>query len=319
MKKSLCVAAVAALFCASSVMAATLKVRIVETGSQLTSTDIDENTPTTVDVQIQAALDGTEAAGSPTSDGLAIIGLNVKQAGDAAIDLCDTSAFLVVAPAAMQAFDRKNTAGAGFTNDGLTNPSGSPNISGYSGTCDGAAGLLQIGGGQNTIGNTVGGAPYPVGAVVSGRGNSGWQVIATGSIDVPAMADGESVTLTPDTVFANTLDNFAGGSPFAVSEVLSGDIAVEGLTINAMMQGIICAAHDVNCDGSTNAGDIGIVASGQNFAQNPPACDRADVDGSGGAVNPGDIGVIASGANFGTSTGPCVCVTSTPVACGVAP
>lgn len=83
-----------------------------------------------------------------------------------------------------------------------------------------------------------------------------------------------------------------------------------------MPVGVLCAAHDVNCDGSTNAGDIGIVASGANFGQNPPACDRADVDGSGGAVNPGDIGVIASGANFGTGTGPCVCETDTPAACG---
>ncbi|MCB9850620.1 MAG: hypothetical protein H6817_07935 [Phycisphaerales bacterium] len=83
--------------------------------------------------------------------------------------------------------------------------------------------------------------------------------------------------------------------------------------------GVQCAAHDVNCDGSTNAGDIGLVASGANFGQNPPACDRADVDGSGGAINPGDIGVIASGANFGTGTGPCVCQTNTPAACGVTP
>jgi len=318
MKKSMCVAAVAALFCASSVMASTMKVRVVESTTQSTSYNL-ASSPATVSIEIQAVLDDTDAAGSALSDGLAIIGLNLKPSVSGTVlpavpDLCDTSAFLVVAPAGMANFDRKDTAAPGFTNYGLTNPSGSPNISGYSGTCDGNNGLLQIGGGQNTIGNTVGGAPYPIGAVDNDKGNNGWEVIATGTVDV-SLVDDQHLILTPDTVFANTLDNYAGGSPYAVSEVLSGGITVEALDISA---GVECLAADINCDGNVNVADIGKVASGANFGQNPPACDRANVNGDT-AVNTLDIGIVASGANFGQSTGPCVCNTNTPVECGVAP
>jgi hypothetical protein len=63
-------------------------------------------------------------------------------------------------------------------------------------------------------------------------------------------------------------------------------------------------------------GDIGVISNPLNFQQSPPACDRADVNNSGGA-DVGDIGVIASPLNFQTGNGdPCNCVTATPGVAG---
>ena len=141
MKKLLSIVAVMAL-CAAPVMADTLELRIV---SPAGDTEINvAGYPETVDVVIQGRL----VTGD--TDGLALFGVNLT-ATTGAVDLCDTTEFLVTAPAALSEFDR---------NEGLTNP---PDMaaSGFSGTCDGANGLWQIGGGQNTIGNT-GPTLYPL-------------------------------------------------------------------------------------------------------------------------------------------------------------
>jgi hypothetical protein len=306
MKKAFGVAAVAALFAVGSAFAADLEVRVVTDGDAATAN------AGLVNVFVQARLD---SGGAPTSDGLALIGTNLTATpggGAAAFDLCNTSAFLVTAPLALQSFDRKNLSGAGFSNDGLTNPSASANLSGYSGTCDGANGLLQIGGGQNTIGNTPGGAPYPIGAVVTGVGNNAWTTIAEGFIDASSLSGTETLTLAVDTSFANTLDT-GGSSPFPVTEATVID-ETGTLVISAGLPD--CVAADVNCSGTVDVGDIGVISNPLNFQQSPPACDRADVNNSGGA-DVGDIGVIASPLNFQTGNGdPCNCVTATPGVAG---
>ncbi len=69
-----------------------------------------------------------------------------------------------------------------------------------------------------------------------------------------------------------------------------------------------CADADVDCDGSVNAVDLGIVRAPANW-QLPveqAACPRADVNGDG-YVNAVDLGVIRAPANWQTSTGPCIC------------
>ena len=68
-------------------------------------------------------------------------------------------------PAGMATFARNN---------GLNNPAG------YGGTVSGST-LLQVGGAQNTIGNVVANAPYPVGMVVTGIGFGAPVTVATGS------------------------------------------------------------------------------------------------------------------------------------------
>jgi hypothetical protein len=304
--KRSCLMVVAVLAGPLVLRAADLEVRVVTDGDASTA-----NSGFLINVFIQARLD---SGAVPTSDGLALIGTNLSvmsSGGAPVVDLCDTLGFVLTAPLDMQSFDRKDLLNPGFSEDGLTNPRASVNLSGYSGTCDGAGGLLQIGGGQNTIGNTLGGAPYPIGAVVLGKGNGGWQTIAEGTFDVPQLILG-SLTLAVDGSFAMTLD--PGGSvPFPVSPATVID---ETGTLVITGPDPLCAPADVNCNGTIDVGDIGVIANPLNFQQSPPACDRADVNNSGTA-DVGDIGVIANPLYFQTGFGgPCFCVTATPEIAG---
>ncbi|MCK4658520.1 MAG: hypothetical protein KAV82_03270 [Phycisphaerae bacterium] len=100
------------------------------------------------------------------------------------------------------------TAGAGmasFVKDaGLTNPDG------YGGTVSGAV-LLQVGGGQNTIGNDIGNAPYPIGAVVEGIA-AAEIVLATGTYTMGA----DDLTIAVSECFANVLEADQGGGVYSV-------------------------------------------------------------------------------------------------------
>lgn len=312
MKKVFSVLAIAGLLCATSAFAASLEVRVVGDGDV---SSYNVGAPGPVNVFVQARLDG---GGAPTSAGLALIGWNMTGTGTGVADpnLCDTSGFLLTAPLIMDQFDRLANPGPGFSNFGLTNPSASPNLSGYSGTCSGII-LLQLGGGQNTIGNTPGGAPYPIGTVDQGIGNGGWVTIAEGIFDVPALGAGETIELAADTVFANTINTGQASPPYAVTEVTN--ITVTGsLEISA---GVLCPAYDVNCDGQVTGGDLAAVVNTANWqkaawpAVGGALCDRADVNGDG-QVTGGDLAPIVNVSNWQTNHGPCSCVTSTPGAGG---
>jgi hypothetical protein len=232
--------------------------------------------------------------GGTATDGLALLGLNLTATGTLAFDLCDQAQFLVTAPVSLAPhFDR---------NGGLTNPPGGP-ISGFSGTCDGAGGLWQIGGGQNTIGNTGTPVSYPSGTVLEGVANGGWVTFASGTLDAPAVGSG-TIVLTADTVFANTLDAGQTGPVYDVSEVAGANISVVGsLTIN-YPAGVQCADADVNCDGSVNAGDLLAVRAPGTWQT--ASTGRADVNNDGN-VNAGDLLAIRAPGTWQTSTGPCTC------------
>jgi len=264
-----------------------LSLRVVDGSNSATHTATGN--PESITVKVQGQL--TAGTG-----GLALFGVNLTNTGPQVFDLCNEANFLLTAPVAIQPnFDR---------NGGLTNPPGlgDPFITGYSGTCDGAGGLWQIGGGQNTIGNT-GPTAYPIGAVVSGVGNSGWTDLATGTIDLDG-TETQNIVLTLNTGFANTLDLPVAGPPYNVTEAATVTIA-GGLTISF---GIPCAATDVNCDGSTNSSDILVIRQTVNWnkttgtAGNP----NSDVNGDGN-INSSDILVIRQTVNWNTSTGPCIC------------
>jgi hypothetical protein len=275
MKKLLVVAAVLAWVCVP-VHADTLQLRIVSTAGA-SEVEVDPGTP--VDVMIQGQLVAADTAG------LALFGVNLTAAG---IDLCDTTGFLVEAPAGdMQQFDR---------NLGLTNPPGPPSeITGFSGTCDGAGGLWQIGGGQNTIGNE-GPTVYPVGEVVAGVANGGWQDLAVGTLNAPA-AEGE-YELVLNTGFANTLD--IGGGP-DVWPVSAAEVTIVGsLTVvvgTPCHSTAACPNTDVNCDDLTDGFDITTVRSTANWlkAVGDAADPRADVTGDG-IIDGFDITAIRSTA-----------------------
>jgi len=289
MKKLVAVAAVLCL-CVPSI-AQTLQVRVVG-ASNATSVNAAYNS--SVPVFIQAQLGGT------ATDGLALIGLNLKatETGTiAAYDLCNQTQFLVIAPTSPV-----NIKGSFDRNGGLTNPPGGP-VSGFSGTCDGATGLWQIGGGQNTIGNTGTPVNYPSGPVLEGVGNGGYVTIASGTLAAPASGNG-TIVLTPDTIFANVLDAGQSGPVYDVSEVAVANITVTGSLTITIPGGINCVNADVNCDGNVNGGDILAVRAPGTW--NTASTGRADVNNDGN-VNGGDILAVRAPGTWNTSTGPCTC------------
>jgi hypothetical protein len=267
MKKLFVVAAVA-LMC-TPVFADTLELRVVSTG------DVDAVTAAVgeeVPVMIQGRLVSADTMG------LALWGANLTATGG--MDLCDDTGFLVSAPVAMESFDR---------NLGLTNPPGPPSeITGYSGTCDGAGGLWQIGGGQNTINNS-GPTVYPVGDVVEGIANGGWVDLASGS----AVAIAGEVVLTLDTGFANTLD--IGGGP-DVYAVTAADISIVGdltITASGCSTTAACPTADVNCDNISDGFDIAIIRRSDNWlkATGDAVEPRSDVNGDG-VIDGFDIAIV---------------------------
>jgi len=287
MKKLLVSAAVLGLCVVPVLAQTTLQVRVVSGGAATVQADNNDVVP----VEIQAQLGGT------ATDGLALLGLNLTASGDIAVDLCNQTAFLVTAPASLAPhFDR---------NGGLTNPPGGP-ISGFSGTCDGAGGLWQIGGGQNTIGNTGTPVSYPSGTVLEGVANGGWVTFASGTLTVPASGEGD-IVLTANTVFANTLDAGQTGPIYDVSEVAAANISAAGTLTIEVGGGVMCADADVNCDGTVNAGDIlSVRAPGTWQSSGAPGFVRADVNNDG-LVNAGDILSVRAPGTWQTSTGPCTC------------
>jgi hypothetical protein len=89
-------------------------------------------------------------------------------------------------------------------------PRGVTNPAGYGGTPSGNA-LLQIGGAQNTIKNTI--APVPNGTVVLGVAQPGQPaVLATGTITIPNQVG--PLSLSVSSVFANVIVAGQSGNPF---------------------------------------------------------------------------------------------------------
>jgi hypothetical protein len=186
-------------------------------------------------------------------------------------------------------------------NAGLTNPPGGP-VSGFSGTCDGANGLLQIGGAQNTIANSGTPVAYPSGPVLEGVGNGGYATIASGTLTMPPTGFGDLI-LTPDTIFAAVLNPGQSGPVYEVTKLASANITVTGsLTI------IPCLLEaDVNCDGRVNGGDIlSVRAPGTWNTSGSAGWIRADVNNDG-VVNGGDILSIRAPGTWDAYTGEGVC------------
>jgi hypothetical protein len=237
MRKLLIAGAVAVLG-AAAVNAETLQLRVVTDGNAATA--VIPPSGATVNVYIQ----GRFTVGD--TGGLALWNVNLKNTGtlpEAVLNLGDRTKFLVTAPTGpvdiKTYFDR---------NGGVTNPPGPvPGPSGYSGTDDSTAanGLWQIGGAQNTIGNSDPPA-YPTGAVQLGVLNDlAWTNLATGSIVVPYPC-ANTIMLALDTGFANTIDAGDVTSPYRVSEIA---VAIVGsLTLSSSGDALRLTAVDSKGD-----------------------------------------------------------------------
>ncbi len=101
--------------------------------------------------------------------------------------------------------------------EGLTNPAG------YGGTPVDDDWLLQIGGGQNTIGNMGPEPPYPIGQVVLGIGLSP-VILATGIADLPTVPGDYQLEISD--LFANVITSGSGDPPPAVYEVATADTVI---------------------------------------------------------------------------------------------
>ena len=121
----------------------------------------------------------------------------------------------MTAPAGMVTFVRNN---------GLNNPAG------YGGTVSGST-LLQVGGAQNTIANTVGNAPYPVGSVVTAVGYPAAVDVATGNAPV-------GTTISMANCFANVITGPAVGGVYPVAAATvtcSGSITIPPVGTNPVI------------------------------------------------------------------------------------
>jgi hypothetical protein len=200
-------------------------------------------------------------------------------------------------PAGMESFDK---------NEGLTNPAG------YGGTVSGNA-LLQVGGGQNTIGNTTATAPYPIGTVSEDIQSHD---LATGTYTPTADQDGDTLRITVTDCFANRLDTGGGPTVYAVTATTPNcDRTAVVLVASGLPE---CFAPDVNCDGVVNGLDVGDVTAPANWFK--LACadgvePRADVNGDC-VVNGLDVGDVTAPAAWFTSghpvaaDGDCACTTT---------
>jgi hypothetical protein len=288
-----------------SAFAQTLELRVVTTGGASSVTDAEAND--VIPVIIEGRLTGT------ATGGLALWGADLSNTGPFVVDLADQGLFLVEAPAGdMEQFDR---------NLGVTNPPGPDgmgNPTGYSGTDDGANGLLQLGGGTNTINNT-GPTVYPVGSVPTGVGNSGFTPLASGDITLPAGYDGSDIVLELANGFANTLDPGQPGPVYNVSAAtvsIVGELLIQGGQCPGFGQGATCENCDINGSGGTDGLDIGIIRNSANFGRCtglvPSCCSGGDcgndilavdpcADANGDGVVSGlDLGACRSSACFGS-------------------
>ena len=114
---------------------------------------------------------------------------------------------------------------------------------------------------------------------------------------------------TTDTLQLSNVPALYDQDPFYVSvfnpdPVCQGDSATATLTVGGCLP--CCLLADVNCDGTADILDMGVIRQGANWNQTPPGDPRADVDGDGTA-DILDMGVIRQGANWNVSTGPCDC------------
>ncbi|UCE60987.1 MAG: hypothetical protein JSU63_04395 [Phycisphaerales bacterium] len=228
--RNLVVLTIAACFLTTAAMAVDLELSVESGGSN--SVTVQPGDP--VSYSVEGTLINT------SNRGLALVGFDLELveagSGTQAGSLAQTST-----PAGMGNF---------AVPDGLNNPAG------YGGTDD-AGKLLQVGGAQNTINNTVdcvidddcpgasnlcidlectASAPFPVGTVIENIGHT-QETLATGTLTAPG-TDGTYMLKLTD-AFANVIASDQSGSDlyWATESVDPANIAVTNLTITVSASG----------------------------------------------------------------------------------
>lgn len=215
MRRTKCALAVGMLAWVASVRATDLLLTIVEQSSQ--SANIVVAPGTWVTYEIIGVLEPVGGEG-----GLALWGANVDFLEDA--DVANHEGLAAPSDGSMDAF---------VLSAGLTNPVG------YEGVVFGNS-VLQVGGGQNTIANTVDMAPYPIGAVDTGVAAMGPQVLAEGVYWTPPDAAGETHVISLSSCFANVLIGDLTGPVYAVEAAPSSCTATLTIQIYECDDGNPC-------------------------------------------------------------------------------
>jgi hypothetical protein len=196
--------------------------------------------------EVEASLSGTP------SEGLALVGFDLEFTGGA------------LTPAAEPTEDPMLSF---VIPDGITNPDG------YGGTIIDNK-LVQVGGGQNTINNYEGNAPFPIGAVITGVGYPD-VILATGTLTAPMEAGEYVLSLTNP--FANVIKEGEDGDPFwATEEAGIGSIANLTVTVPGV---------DCTLESSTPAHDESLWRSTNNIVRLVFNCGRTDITEPG----PGEV------------------------------
>ncbi len=196
------------------------------------------------------------------NEGLALAGYNLHFTGGAlAADTVAVPAGAADCLNPMPNFDKP---------DGITNPDG------FGGTLIGDD-LIQVGGGQNTIKNTVANAAFPIGTVITGiaqPAGCGTAILATGSLTAPAGVGTYELQLSE--LFANVIADGETGDVFWVTEA-AGVGTIGNLTIEVADA---CPA-DNGMVASTPADQQSLWRTAKNIV-------RIDFGGTVAAVSSGD-------------------------------
>ena len=216
--------------------------------------------------------------------GLALLSADLVQAGTNPATLNIPAAGSV--PAGMTNFSRPA---------GISNPGEGGATTGYIGVQRGTAGarnLIQIGGGQNTFGQTapVGSGVAQNATVVGGVGQGGSTVLASGSFQAPGASGNYSFSL--QNVLANTLNSISAPPNFSPVSAATVNATAGTITFSV---GSAFLDGDMNCDGFVTVGDIGgfvlALTNPTQYAIQFPSCNvnNADINDDG-FVTVGDIG-----------------------------
>ncbi len=157
---------------------------------------------------------------------------------------------------------------------GITNPGDvCPPLCGFGGTVIGGD-LIQVGGGQNVISNTVDNAPFPIGTVLGGVAHPpGGDLIATGTVTMPTVDGTYTLSVHPHSVAASVIrlgeTCMQNPSFFCQTEAVSpGDMVDLTLVVSSV---------DCNNNGVPDAADIASRTSRDcNENTVPDECDIAD-------------------------------------------
>jgi len=206
--KRLIVAAIALTVTSSLATASNLNVSVKATANDTNAITVAPGDP----VQFYITGDLSD----DVNEGLALVGFNLHFTGGAlAADTVDVPAGTIDCTNPMPGFVKP---------DGITNPAG------FGGTLIGGD-LVQVGGAQNTIENTVANAAFPIGTVLTGiaqPAGCGTATLATGTITAPAVAGTYELQISE--LFANVIKQGETGDVFWATEA-AGVGTIENLVI----------------------------------------------------------------------------------------